>query len=259
MQVVTIHYETDAWLVVEKPPGMLVHRSKPSHTGTLHDVLCEMLAFETHTGGQVSLINRLDRETSGLVLVAKSNAAARELGKLMMARKLGKSYFAWLRGAWVGDPVRLIDAPLLRAGSVGSSPVWLRQMVHPDGAASQTRFRFRACARHATLGEITLVEAEPLTGRTHQIRVHAASMGLPVLGDKLYPDAVPYLDFIREGPYAPSVIALGHWRQALHSAMISIPEATGGNAIIHSALPPDLAGPEDFSSSPPKLFPPSLL
>src|SRR6202140_3740798 len=86
--------ETDAYLVVDKPPFLLVHPTKPSSAPTLWKELRELLAFEIANGGQVSIVNRLDRETSGLVLVAKTSAAARRFGLLMQQHRFHKEYRA---------------------------------------------------------------------------------------------------------------------------------------------------------------------
>src|SRR6266702_7011116 len=86
--------ETEAYLVVDKPPFLLVHPTKPSGTPTLWKELRELLAFEIANGGQVSIINRLDRETSGLTMVCKTAAAARRFSKLMEQRMVHKEYFA---------------------------------------------------------------------------------------------------------------------------------------------------------------------
>src|SRR5690242_21879693 len=91
--------ETDDYIVVDKPPFLLVHPTKPNGARTLWKELRELLAFELASGGQVSIVNRLDRETSGLVLVAKTSAAARRLGLLMQCKQLSKQYAAivWAR------------------------------------------------------------------------------------------------------------------------------------------------------------------
>src|ERR1700759_4278514 len=101
--------ETDDYLVVDKPPFLLIHPAKPDGTPTLWKALRELLAFEIANGGQVSIVNRLDRETSGLVLVAKSASAARHFGLLMQAKKLTKEYLAIVWN-WPDWEKRTIDA-----------------------------------------------------------------------------------------------------------------------------------------------------
>src|SRR3982750_4771893 len=111
----TIMAETDDYAVVDKPPFLLVHPTKPGAGRTLWSELRELLAFELQTGGQISIINRLDRETSGLVLVAKTAAAARRFGLLMQQNRIAKEYRAivWGRPDWTNV---VIDQPLDRVG-----------------------------------------------------------------------------------------------------------------------------------------------
>src|SRR5436189_1682875 len=107
--------ETDECVVVDKPPFLLVHPTKPNGAPTLWKELRELLAFEIASGGQVSIVNRLDRETSGLVLVAKTSPAARDFGLLMQRHLLRKQYLAivWGWPEWNED---IVDAPLDRQG-----------------------------------------------------------------------------------------------------------------------------------------------
>ena len=134
----TILDETEDYIVVNKPAPLLVHPSKPSPVRTLWHELNDLLAYEIHTGGQVSIINRLDRETSGVVLVAKHQKAAREFSLLMQAQKFTKTYAALVWG-WPNDESFTINAPLLRQGEVQPSQIWLKRMVHPKGQASETK------------------------------------------------------------------------------------------------------------------------
>src|SRR5438876_6496135 len=103
--------EADEYIVVEKPPFLLIHPTKPNGAPTLWKELRELLAFEIASGGQVSIVNRLDRETSGLVLVAKTSAAARRFGLLMQRRRLRKEYLAIVSG-WPDWEHKIVDAPL---------------------------------------------------------------------------------------------------------------------------------------------------
>src|SRR5436189_3093082 len=107
--------ETDDYVVVDKPPFLLAHPTKPNGPTTLWKELRELLAFEIANGGQVSIVNRLDRETSGLVLVAKTSAAARRFGLLMQARRLHKEYLAIVWG-WPDWEMKIVDAPMDRQG-----------------------------------------------------------------------------------------------------------------------------------------------
>ena len=133
-------------MVVNKPPFLLIHPTKPNGAPTLWKQLRELLAFEIASGGQVSIVNRLDRETSGLVLVAKTAAAARDFGLLMQRHSLRKEYLAVVWG-WPEWEHKLVDAPLDRQGKHQDSVIWLKQMIHAAGAPAQTEFfverRFR--------------------------------------------------------------------------------------------------------------------
>lgn len=234
-QPLHIHAETRDWMVVEKPPFLPIHPSKPGDAHTLWHRLRDVLAFELVNGGQVSIVNRLDRETSGLVLVAKNRHTARAFCQAMERREMRKAYLAIVWGhppqeAWE------IDAPILRQGERGPSLIYLKQAIHPEGAPALTRFRLEHRFRRA--GEpFSVVRAEPVTGRMHQIRLHLAHAGHPVVGDKLYgPSEKCYLEFIATG-WTPSLAArLRLPRHALHSAEL----ATPGTPAWRSPLPPDL-------------------
>src|SRR2546423_15190875 len=116
--------ETADFAVVDKPPFLLVHPTKPNGPRTLWSELRQLLAFELETGGQISIINRLDRETSGLVLVAKNAAAARRFGLLMQQNRIGKEYLAIVWG-WPDWETTSVDAPMARQGAHMASPIWL--------------------------------------------------------------------------------------------------------------------------------------
>src|SRR5213593_2881419 len=102
--------ETEDYIVVDKPPFLLTHPTKPDQRTTLWKELRELLAFEIANGGQVSIVNRLDRETSGLVLVAKTSAAARRFGLLMQEHRLRKEYLA-IVWDWADWEETVVDAP----------------------------------------------------------------------------------------------------------------------------------------------------
>src|SRR5216117_4430811 len=128
--------ETDDYVVVDKPPFLLVHPTKPNAAPTLWRQLRELLAFEIAGGGQVSIVNRLDRETSGLVLVAKTSTAARRFGLLMQRQQVKKEYLAIVWG-WPEWEHYFVDAPLARQGEHQDSTIWLKQMIHPSGTRSE--------------------------------------------------------------------------------------------------------------------------
>jgi 23S rRNA pseudouridine1911/1915/1917 synthase len=252
----TIVDETDDYLVVDKPPFLLTHPTKPGQQPTLWNELSKLLAFEIANSGQVSIINRLDRETSGLVLVAKTSAAARRFGLLMQQGKLDKEYLAIVWG-WPKWEKKLVDAPLDRQGKHRQSAIWLKQAINPAGAGAQTEFQLErrfvrnsgpdepparpdqfASGRVLPTNKYSLIRAIPRTGRTHQIRVHLSSLGHPIVGDKIYgPDERLYLEFIETGWTEKLEGKLVLPRHALHSAKLAI----GGDCEWTSALPPDLA------------------
>jgi 23S rRNA pseudouridine1911/1915/1917 synthase len=229
--------EGEDFIVVEKPPFLLVHPTKPGSARTLWGELKQLLAFELANGGQVSIVNRLDRETSGLVLVAKNAAAARRFGLLMQEQRIAKEYLAIVWG-WPEWETRSVDAPLARQGAHMASPIWLKQAIHPAGAPARTDFRIEQRFTRASGERFSVIRAFPRTGRTHQIRVHLTSLGHPIVGDKIYgPDEKLYLEFIETGwtPELERQLLLP--RHALHSAALEI---QGGEQWV-SPLPPDLA------------------
>jgi 23S rRNA pseudouridine1911/1915/1917 synthase len=236
-----IVYEDHRFLVIDKPANLLVHPTGPGRPDTLWDELKRVLAFEIVNGARISFINRLDRETSGLILVAKTSEVARQLGLMIAHRQICKTYTAIVFG-WPAEETFVVDQPLLRQGIVRPSRIWLKQAVHPDGSTALTSFRllkrFTVCKRL-----FALIEAEPKTGRTHQIRVHLASVGLPIVGDKIYgPDENCYLEFI-EYDWTPALAAkLLLPRQALHASRLSF-VLDGTSFSFEAPLPADL---QDF-------------
>ena len=228
--------ETADWIVVDKPPFLQAHPSKPGGPATLWDKLRELLAYEMANGGQVSIITRLDRETSGLTLVAKNRETARFFSMAMEARKFHKEYLALVWG-WPARDAFTVEGPLLRKGRVAESPIYLKQMVHPEGAAAVTHFevveRWRENRADGTDGtnrdngtHFCWVRARPETGRMHQIRVHLAHAGHPIVGDKLYgPSEGCYLEFIETGWTENLARQLLHPRQALHARVLALDEA----------------------------------
>jgi 23S rRNA pseudouridine1911/1915/1917 synthase len=202
-------------------------------------LLRDLLAFELANGGQVSIINRLDRETSGLVLIAKSKAAARHFGMLMEQGRIAKQYTAIVWG-WPAADQFTIDAPLLRQGIHLPSRIYLKQCVHPAGARARTRFQVLNRFTRQSAGPFALVRAFPETGRMHQIRVHLAHAGHPVVGDKIYgPSEDHYLTFIQTGWTPALEQALLLRRHALHSAVLEIPD---DSLLWEAPLAPDMAG-----------------
>lgn len=167
----TILYEDGHLLAVDKPAGLLIHPSRSRFTDTLAN---HVLGYYQKTGQNSAFhpLTRLDRDTFGVVLLAKNS----HIHSLLMAQKdVKKTYYAWVCGAPEGE-AGVIDAPIGRC----PLPSLLRQ-VQPDGKPSVTEYRVLE-----RRGELTKLALNPVTGRTHQLRVHCAYMGFPILGDPQY-------------------------------------------------------------------------
>jgi 23S rRNA pseudouridine1911/1915/1917 synthase len=180
----------------------------------------------------VHLVFRLDRETSGVVVLAKEPRMASRLQTAMQDRRVGKGYTAILTGD-LAAPAR-VDQPL---GPDSASPVFMKSAVVQGGQSAVTLFEPRSRS-----GGFTLAEVVTETGRKHQIRAHAQWLGHPIVGDKIYgPDARNYLEFIDHGwtPRLAEVLLLP--RQALHCARIDLRTA-GLPWEFAAPLPADLAG-----------------
>ena len=170
----TILYEDAHLLAADKPAGMLVHPSRATNTGTLAN---RVLHYYRTTGQQSAFhpITRLDRDTFGIVLLAKNAYVHALLNELHEQGRLQKTYHATVFGGPTAD-TGLIDAPIARR----PLPSLLRYV---DSSGKPSRTAYRVLER----GEkTTLLELQPLTGRTHQLRVHCAHMGWPILGDPQY-------------------------------------------------------------------------
>ncbi len=231
--------ESEDHVVVEKPAPLLVHPSTPDNPPTLLDGLRGLLAYEIANGARLSIINRLDRETSGLVLVALNKERARSFHIAMQRRLFVKRYKALCLG-WPEWEETSVDAPIRRLGELRPSPIWVQQVVDPLGAPARTDFRLLERFTTRAGKRIALVECLPHTGRMHQIRVHLAHLGHPVAGDKIYgPDKTCYLEFIETG-WTPALEArLGLSRHALHSTHLSL-DLDGERFSWDSAFPRDL-------------------
>jgi len=234
-------YEDEEVLVVDKAAPLLTHPTGVKNEPTLWHGIRELLAYELACGGQVSLINRLDRETSGITLIAKTARAARELGKAMQRRQLRKEYAALVVGspAWY---IACCDEPILRMENVAHTQIHVRQCCHPSGKPCCTEFEVqqRVPARDG-LPPLSLLRCVPHTGRLHQIRVHAAHLGFPLLGDKIYGgNERNYLDFIERGWTLELAGRLHIARHALHACYLRFP-FDGREIEVRSPLPSDLS------------------
>lgn len=232
--------ETADWMVVDKPAPLIVHPTSRKKEPTLLCGLHGMLKRRGEDPGGLSFINRLDRETSGLVLVARNAAAARVFGKAMMRREIGKEYRAIVRG-WPEWEERRVDGPILRRGEVvGSARVWVRQMVHPDGKPCITNLAVERRFERKE-GRFSLLRVTTETGRMHQIRVHCAHAGHPIVGDKIYGgNEECYLEFLESGWTDTLREELLLERQALHASHLTA-DWDGAGMEWQAPLPDEMA------------------
>lgn len=208
-------YEDADLLVVDKPAGMVVHPAPGHPKGTLVNAL--LYHYPTMRIGddlRPGIVHRLDRDTSGLLVVAKNDRAKAHLQEQQQARQMMKSYAALIQGHFK-EPQGVIDAPIDRHPNDR-----LRMAVVATGRTARTHYR--VCEE---LGPFSLVEARLETGRTHQIRVHFAHKHHPVVGDPLY------------GSKGPT---LGLTRQFLHAQRLGFARLDGDWVEFISPLPPDL-------------------
>ena len=180
--------DTADLLVINKPAGLVCHPTKGDvYSSLISRVRLHLGSVEAH------LVNRLDRETSGLIVIEKILPAARELRKIWEARSVRKHYLAIVWGR-VAETRGLIDVPL---GRDEQSQVAIKDAVRADGAAARTEFVLERSFSRAE-GDFSLLHVFPVTGRKHQIRIHLAHYGHPIVGDKLYGgDETLYLDFVK--------------------------------------------------------------
>ena len=205
-------FETVDLLVVNKPPFMPTHPSHGHFTDTLANALVWRYRETPHF--RPRFINRLDRNTSGAVLVAKHALAAAKLSGAMAAAQIQKTYYAVVEGIIKGETV--LKTGIRRKGE----SIILREVCAEDeGDLAITHITPVCCS-----GGYTLVYLTPKTGRTHQLRVHLADIGAPIVGDELY------------GTPSPAIA-----RHALHAAEISFPSPENGETVqIFAPIPPDM-------------------
>jgi 23S rRNA pseudouridine1911/1915/1917 synthase len=220
--------EDESFLALDKPAGLPIHTTAKYWRNTLTALLRERYPDQ---GMQVC--HRLDRETSGVLLVARGPVASSLLKRAFARRRVRKSYLALVHGVPV-PAEGIIDRPL----KLLDTPTHLMMGVAADGLPSVTRYRVvQAFAAHA------LVEAAPETGRQHQIRVHLAAIGHPIVGDKLYRASERQFMAFCDGGLTPELLAAfdGLPRQALHAHRLTFPHPrTGAPITVESPLPPDL-------------------
>ncbi len=216
----TVVYEDADVLVIDKPAGLVVHPA-PGHAGgtLVNALLAHTTDLSLHGEIRPGIVHRLDKDTSGLLVVAKTDEAHADLVRQHQARTMQKEYLALVLGTPT-PPTGLIDAP------IGRNPRERKQQaVVPEGRAARTRYSIERA-----YGHLTLVRARLETGRTHQIRVHFAFIGHPVMGDSVYGRRT-----------AHEAKLLGLARQFLHATRLGFTLPSGVWRAFDSPLPPDLA------------------
>ena len=224
-----ILYEDEDLLVVNKPAGMTVHAGAGASRGTLVNALLHRFQKLSAVGGPLrpGIVHRLDKDTSGVLVVACNDAAHRGLAAQFQNRTVEKTYLALVHGKLKRES-GAIDLPISR-DSIRRTRMTTRR---PAGRARAARTDWRVLAR---LENFTLVAVRIQTGRTHQIRVHFSALGHPVVGDTLY-GAPKQVRLPRKGAAPPP---LG--RNFLHAARISFEHPrTGQRVTVASPLPPEL-------------------
>ncbi len=212
-----ILFEDEAMIVLNKPSGMAVHGGSGLSFGVI-----EGLRALRPEARFLELVHRLDRDTSGVLLVAKKRSALRSLHEQLRVKTMRKQYLALVRGQWQSH-VKVVNAPL-RKNDLQSGERVVR--VNSDGKPSETRFRI---ARE--FAEATLVECSPITGRTHQIRVHTQHAGHPIACDDKYGEAA----------FDEKMRAQGLKRLFLHAWKLSFTHPADGREMqVEAPLAPEL-------------------
>ncbi len=207
----------DAHLIAFNKPSGLSSQGGRIQVHTLDDLLW---AFARSNGKRPELVHRLDRDTSGVILAAKTKPAAGFLGKAIQARRFEKTYLALV--AAVPEPASgVIDTPLIRQEIGRESYMRIAEPDTPGAQASLSQYRALSASDQGAL-----VELEPRTGRMHQLRVHMASIGRPLVGDVRYGGALTLA-----GRSAP--------RLMLHAARLRFPHPEGGERTVEAPLPED--------------------
>jgi tRNA pseudouridine32 synthase/23S rRNA pseudouridine746 synthase len=219
VRAMVIHQDPEV-IAFAKPPGLSSQGGRIA-AHTLDDLLA---AFAKPSGARPRLVHRLDRDTSGVILAARSQPAAAFLGKAMMARRIRKTYLAIVAPGAPVPPAGAIEAPLRKELQGREAYVRVCGPDEPGAQAASTRYRTLAAGPLAAL-----VELSPRTGRMHQLRVHLAWIGRPIAGDARYGGAL-----VLAGVAVP--------RLMLHAARLTFPHPSGGELTL--AAPP----PADFET-----------
>ena len=211
-------FEDDALIVIDKPSGIAVHGGSGISFGVI-----ESLRAERPRAKFLELAHRLDRDTSGLLIVGKKRTALVELHRMLRDGEIRKDYVAAIKGRWKGGE-RKVDVALHKFVTAGGER---RVSAREDGLRAVTRFKPLSVG-----AETSLVEAMLLTGRTHQIRVHAAHIGHPILGDDKYGDFDLNKGLQKQGVK----------RLFLHARRLSLSHPLTGDPLEFEApMPPDMS------------------
>jgi 23S rRNA pseudouridine1911/1915/1917 synthase len=222
-------HQDEALVVLDKPAGLVVHPAPGHASGTLVNALLHQVRDLAGIGGALrpGIVHRLDRGTSGVMVVAKSDSGHAALSKQFHDHTIERVYLAFARGAPAQDEGRIERA-------IGRHPSDRKRMSIAAKRGRAAATRWRVLRRFARSGVVKL-EVRPETGRTHQIRVHLAAHGLPLLGDEVY------------GKRAGGAFARALGRPALHAAVLGFTHPTSGARLRFEApLPPDLLALEEL-------------
>ena len=226
---VPVLFQDDHVIVVNKPPGLVVHPAAGHHDGTLVNALLPSLpeadTDDADAAMRPGIVHRLDRGTSGVLVVARTPEASAHLAAQFHAHSADRRYLALVWGA-PKDRAGTIDAPLGRHPSDRK-----RFAVVRDGRRAITRWRLAQSQPLPGGGVVSLLICQLETGRTHQVRVHLLHLGLPVVGDPLYG---------RQGPVPPALVAAleGLDHQLLHAGLLGFDHPATGERVRFSAPPP---------------------
>ena len=227
----SILYEDEHIVAVDKPPGMVVHPARGHWSGTLTNALAHHFDQLSSVGGshRPGIVHRLDRDTSGVILVAKTNPAHYALAEIFQERRVRKEYLAIVAGTPDRDADRITQP-------IGPHPYQREKMAirraHPRAREAETCYEVRE-----SFGRFALVRLLPKTGRTHQIRLHMAHIGCPVLCDRLYGGRSRVTRGALLGTEDPTVVLD---RQALHAWRLVLPHPiTGASLEITAPVPAD--------------------
>jgi 23S rRNA pseudouridine1911/1915/1917 synthase len=234
----TVVHEDDDLIVVDKPPGLVVHHGAGHNEGTLVDGLIErfsdlaVLADQMAVSGsgdptRPGIVHRLDKGTSGLMVIARTEQAASSLSEQLRTKQAGREYLALVAGTLVHD-AGVVDAAVGRSNRVAT-----RMAVTPKGRPARTAYR--VLERIEGPPDCSLIEAKLETGRTHQVRVHMAAIGHPVGGDDRYGERSRTMAIVA-GAEPP----LDTGRLFLHAHRLTFDHPAGGRVTWTSPLPADL-------------------